>query len=184
LNEIHREPIKDAGQKRREYLSQIGAANMLEFIGGSIGLLFGFLFVFISMVFLFAKALETDWGDTSKDGELSSGSVYTERRTRDSGLTDNTGGVDIGTITACATFFSFTGVPALCGLMLWDKAKKIARAIPYVPPVSEQIAALPAEAILVRGSDDPVTPFEELLRSTPPMAAEQDEDLLRVVTHP
>jgi len=37
--------------------------------------------------------------------------------------------------------------------------------MPYVPPVAEQIAALPAEAILVRGSDQPASAPSELLRA-------------------
>ena len=35
----------------------------------------------------------------------------------------------------------------------------------YIPPVAEQIAALPAEAILVRGSDQPSAAPGELLRA-------------------
>ena len=35
----------------------------------------------------------------------------------------------------------------------------------YVPPVAEQIAALPAEEILLRGSDQPAATPDELLRA-------------------
>src|SRR5205085_193904 len=40
---------------------------------------------------------------------------------------------------------------------------KEAKAIPYVPPVADHLEALPAEEILVRGSDQPVTAPEQLL---------------------
>ena len=45
------------------------------------------------------------------------------------------------------------------------KAQNRSVDIPYVPPVAEQIAALPAEDILVRGSDRPAATPEELLRA-------------------
>lgn len=45
------------------------------------------------------------------------------------------------------------------------KQVRCAKAIPYVPPVAEQLAALPAEDILVRGSDQPPAAPGELLRA-------------------
>ncbi len=46
-------------------------------------------------------------------------------------------------------------------------------AMPYVPPGHEQIAALPAEEVLVRGSDAPVAGSEELVKA---VVAGKDED--------
>jgi len=49
----------------------------------------------------------------------------------------------------------------------------------YVPPVAEQIAALSADEILLRGSDEPAIGPEELLRAARAGTAEQAEELLR-----
>ncbi len=49
----------------------------------------------------------------------------------------------------------------------------------HVPPVAEQIAALPAEEILVRGSDSPATLSGELLRAAQSGAETGDGELLR-----
>ena len=50
-------------------------------------------------------------------------------------------------------------------IRLFAQAHRKAQAITYVPPIREQIATLPADAVLLRGSDEPVTPPYELLRS-------------------
>ena len=53
--------------------------------------------------------------------------------------------------------------------------------MPYVPPVAEQLAAVHAEEILVRGSEQPAATSEELLRAA--MAgANVPEELLRPET--
>ena len=52
-------------------------------------------------------------------------------------------------------------------------------AIPHVPPVREQIAALSADQILVRSSDEPSATPEELLRAAHTGLVEQAEELLR-----
>jgi hypothetical protein len=51
--------------------------------------------------------------------------------------------------------------------------------LPYVPTVTEQIAALSADEILLRGSDEPAIGPEELLRAARAGTAEQAEELLR-----
>jgi len=51
--------------------------------------------------------------------------------------------------------------------------------LPYVPPVAEQLAALPTEAILVRGSDQPTATAGELLRAVLPGVETKAEELLR-----
>ena len=50
---------------------------------------------------------------------------------------------------------------------------------PYVLPVAEQIAALPADKILVRCSDQPAATPEELLRAAQVGTVEPSEELLR-----
>lgn len=87
-----------------------------------------------------------------------------------------------GTITLLAAFVNFIIIPSgginpvaviflacVCsitagGWKLRQREARRARSIPYVPPVREQIAALPADEILVRGSDQPAAGQEELLR--------------------
>ena len=51
--------------------------------------------------------------------------------------------------------------------------------ITRVPPVAEQISALPAKAILVRASDEPATQPGEMLRAAHSHALIDGEDLLR-----
>jgi len=53
------------------------------------------------------------------------------------------------------------------------------RALPYVPPVAEQVAKLPADAVLVRGSDRPSATPEELLRVASESNSRAGEELLR-----
>src|SRR4051812_26784534 len=50
------------------------------------------------------------------------------------------------------------------GIRLRRRAADQAQAVTYVPSVRKQLAALPAEEILVRGSDQPAATPEELLR--------------------
>ncbi len=74
------------------------------------------------------------------------------------------------------------GVPALLMLKAIDTYRnqvRKARMIPYVPPVREQIAALPAEDILVRGCDQPTASVNELLRAARAGGTEPAEELLR-----
>jgi len=53
------------------------------------------------------------------------------------------------------------------------------KSIPYVPPVAEQIAALPAENILLRGSNQPATAVGELLRAAKAGSDTEAEELPR-----
>jgi hypothetical protein len=64
----------------------------------------------------------------------------------------------------------------LCGLF-GHAALDDARFSPRVPPVAEQIAALPAEEVLVRGADVPAP--VELLRAAHEHTAVPAEELLR-----
>jgi hypothetical protein len=71
------------------------------------------------------------------------------------------------------------------GFLAWIAAKPSglssldATSIPYVPPVNQQIAALPADAVLVRGSDEPPTSSDELLRAAREGADAEAAELLR-----
>jgi len=65
------------------------------------------------------------------------------------------------------------------GVSQVDLADRKDRRFPYVPPVAEQIAALPADEILVRGSAQPASTAEELLRAAQRGTAEPVEELLK-----
>jgi len=54
-----------------------------------------------------------------------------------------------------------------------------ARQLTVVPPVQEQMAALPADEILVRSSEEPASSAEELLRSADNSRELGRNDLLR-----
>jgi hypothetical protein len=56
---------------------------------------------------------------------------------------------------------------------------KKATAIPYVPPVREQLAWLPADEVLLRGSDEPAATADELLRAAAHATETPAEELLR-----
>jgi hypothetical protein len=51
--------------------------------------------------------------------------------------------------------------------------------IPYVPPLAEQLAALPAEDILLRGADQPTATPDELLRAVREGTETESGELLR-----
>jgi len=65
------------------------------------------------------------------------------------------------------------------GVWYWTSCTAEAKALPFVPPVAKQIAALPANEILVRGSDGPISAPEELLRAAHTGIGEQANELLR-----
>jgi uncharacterized membrane protein YbhN (UPF0104 family) len=72
----------------------------------------------------------------------------------------------------------------LCGLAfvsnrLYESLDQKARFIPYVPPVREQIAALPADEVLLRGCDRPHSRSGELLRAALDRNEARPGELLR-----
>jgi len=81
----------------------------------------------------------------------------------------------------------FVVIFGLCGLAVgtvgyfgsWHGKTRGDR-VPYVPPVAEQLLALPADEVLVRASAEPAAPPEELLRAAQVGMANHAEQLLRV----
>ena len=53
------------------------------------------------------------------------------------------------------------------------------RLLPYIPPVDEQVATMPAELVLVRGAERPDPLPEELLRASVIDSHAQAEALIR-----
>jgi len=70
-----------------------------------------------------------------------------------------------GSIGISFVAMAITGALAFSGIHTIRTANKRAANITYVPPVREQIAVLPAEAILLRSSDQPGATPGELLRA-------------------
>ncbi len=97
----------------------------------------------------------------------------------------------VGLHTSSWTYFEINvpelSIPGLCicvasalgGWAISKSSIKEASAMPYVPPVSEQVAALSDEDILVRGSDQPTAPSGELLRAARKGTETDDAELLR-----
>jgi hypothetical protein len=71
------------------------------------------------------------------------------------------------------------GAATLIARGFWRASAEAAEAIPYVPPVAEQVAALPAKEVLVRGAHQPLDSTDELLRAATPHAAVDAAELLR-----
>jgi hypothetical protein len=54
-----------------------------------------------------------------------------------------------------------------------------AKDLPYVPPVAEQLAALPANEILLRRSERPIVQRDEFLRAAQAGSTTVTKELLR-----
>jgi hypothetical protein len=59
---------------------------------------------------------------------------------------------------------------------------KEVRALPYVPPVQEHLAALPAEEVLLRGAEQPAAAPEQLLRAAHKGDRTETAELLRAAS--
>ena len=73
----------------------------------------------------------------------------------------------------------FSIVLFITGFQYYKRQYQKAQSLPYVPSVAEQLAALPAVEILVRGSIEPVADPSELLKAAYVGAANPAEELLR-----
>lgn len=86
-----------------------------------------------------------------------------------------------GTIPKVVLGVTLLGVSSLLLVKALSRAKSelvFAVSIPYVPPIHDQIAALPAEEVLLRGSQASPAPQEELLRPAGKVET-RAEELLR-----
>lgn len=90
------------------------------------------------------------------------------------------GGVSISVPTVLAVGVAFGAFVITTRRAAKDLSAK-SRSIPYVPPIREQIAALPDEVILVRASDQPAAEPGELLRAARSTTATPDAELLQPV---
>ncbi len=142
---MHTDRVKDAGQKRREYLLQKASGRVVGIILSIYALaVAGFALVLIHAA---VQSIRESGSNTVFFAILA---------------------------TAVIAFGLHTGRRAALSF-------RESRSIPYVPSVAEQIAALPTEAILVRGSDEPAAAPGELLRAAAGTETEVGE-LLRAAT--
>ena len=80
---------------------------------------------------------------------------------------------------AAVTIALSAAVLTTLGAAVYRKAHDEAKVIPFVPPVAEQIANLPADEVLLRGSDQPASVPGELLRAAQEGTEIGPDELLR-----
>lgn len=84
-------------------------------------------------------------------------------------------------LVLCIASTAVNGALTLLGIRAVREANQRAAEMSYIPPIREQIAALPDEGILLRGSDQPAAVPEELLRPADSGSHTADENLLRAI---
>jgi hypothetical protein len=155
-NQMYRVSVQDLAKKRRDYLSKksggLSFAYLLGFCAAAAGLITPLAFL---GAMLYDNCMEGEDGVPAPTGIDK--------------LTDEY------PMLVPAAF----GVFALGGGLLSSFTFKKTKSLPYVPPVDEQIAALRAEEILLRASDEPSATPDELLRAASSAIAEPAEELLR-----
>ena len=72
---------------------------------------------------------------------------------------------ELAAFWSCLLCLLLTLSAGVLGIWLWRLASLRADTLVYVPPVREQLAALPADEVLLRGSDLPAARPDELLRA-------------------
>jgi len=152
--EISKQPKCPAELKRRDYLRKKSAANVLAWSIGCVTVCLALLATFIGIPLTFvAVVLFVRNGFPALSNFVIAG---------------------------------FVAVASLCGLAtlssrLYGALDQKSRFIPYVPPVRDQIAALPAGEVLLRGSDSPPSPQDELLRAAHISSEIGSDQLLRSI---
>jgi len=149
-NQTHRK-LADLAKKRRENLMKKSRANTMLCVGFILLLLFGVSTLFFGMATLYSLQSLTMSISSPLTAIISA----------------------IGMTAFCCPLAYFFGI------RIMKKAGNDMAELRYVPPVRDQLAALPAEEILVRGSGQPAATPEELLRAARAGTADAREELLR-----
>lgn len=150
MNQTRTKPTGDGAKRRREYVVKKAIANMLATLGCSAAFGLGMLAAILAVPFLFLLILSINYG-----------------------------GIDIIFAAVYLVVLLILGGLALLGGRLYNTFEKQSRFMPYVPPVPDQIAALPAEEVLLRGSDPPSAAPDELLRAAHQGVVTPSDELLR-----
>jgi hypothetical protein len=86
---------------------------------------------------------------------------------------------EIADFWSCLLCLLLTVSVGSLSMWLWRLTSGRARTLAYVAPVHEQLAALSADEVLVRASNEPAAGPEELLRAARATAPEPAKELLR-----
>jgi len=162
MSQLYRRKVKDLAKNRRDYLFKLAQANLQRGIGILATLGCGSLLMLVAGMFCIYLVIGTGIGisdghmpDLSKDPFL----IY----------------LFVWFVVWLGIFGTLTWLAA----KFWQSSTAKAKSLPYVPPVSKQIAALPPVEILLRGSNEPATTPGELLRAAHSPAISNGKDLLR-----
>jgi hypothetical protein len=161
-NQTFRKPIEDPEIKRCRYLKQQRGKYFAWFAG--IAALLSFLVCGATTILLVRNIIVPEPSETARI--LGYGGDE-ERENY---------------ILRCLGLMSIIAVSGLIALRagIWANERIVdLEDVPYVPTVAEQIAALPAEEVLLRSSDQPIPLPEELLRPAHAGAGDMAEELLR-----
>lgn len=140
---------EDLAKKRRKYLAKTTAVKTTLAVGVVITILFGYLFALVLLGSAMACVQALTMGSATQYWWI------------------------------LLVALALSGAPMSFGMWLWRSSSKQMRSLAHVPPVAEQIATLPDEEILVRGSDEPAATADELLRAAQAGTVQPAKELLR-----
>lgn len=149
MSQAYRDQVREAKRRRQHYLDDKGEAHTRIFVGILAAVIFGLLA--FGMVYI-ATLPHSCYPTPCRPSAV--------------------------TLTLAGLCALLPGTLALTGVFLTFAGVKESIALPYVPPVREDIGSLPAEEILVRGSEQPAAAPEEMLRAAE-SGAIAPEELLR-----
>ena len=159
-NQTCTKPRVDAAKKRRRYLQETYISRVALASGCALGLLCAtLLFVLASTYY------STDPG--------------TIRMVNSTPWLYWSWGAFIDLASGPAPVVSSLCIVGLSSIFLSYSSARRLKTIPYVPPVAEQIAALPAGQLLLRGSDQPAAASGELVRASSYTKENRASELLR-----
>jgi len=163
MNQAHTGLRQDAAKRRQAYLRVTYASRVALALGSALGLLCVMLLYVLASTYY-----------SSDPGMM--------RLVSSMRWLHWSWGAFIDLASGPAPVVSGLCIAGLSGIFLSYSSARRLKALPYVPPVAEQIALLPAADILVRGSDQPSAAPDELLRAAREGAAPSNEELLRADT--
>ena len=170
MNQTHTGLREDAAKKRRKYLRNIGTTYTLLGVFG-IASIAGVLFVLMTLTDI--------WFAVTGSGHRA---LLVPELQSDGGLMGSEVGISASDLLDRFSPYVVGGLYAtIAAIFCVKSAKTYAKAIPYIPRNAEQLAALPADEVLLRGSDTPTAP-DELLRASHEGGDQASEELLRAGT--
>ena len=167
MKQAHSELRHDAAKKRRVYIAKIGITFSVAGLCGAVAIA-GVISVVLACI---GTGFALSWGGFR---------AMAVPRAPDEGGLFGGGGGGWTIADLLLTFGPWLGGGILAAVGGFVSCKRVnARTIPYAPTVSEQIAGLATEDVLLRGSSQPTTLPVELLRAAHSGGTEPAEELLR-----